>query len=819
MAAGWDIVSDEPPKVTPTPASTGKSGWDVVHDEVPMFHSTDPNALENRIPDPNWESKNVPKPAPPEGIGARLVHGVKTVLDTANDAIVAPAARGLAGITASLTGEDPKVAREAAGQNWDSHNPDAAELLEQAGQAIPAFHALGAAGELGRHALKSVMGEGGDTVADTVGDLAGVAPVVAGAHGLRKGAEAPGVAPVNSDMAPLAEAPDTMLDAAGIKMAPSTRAHMTGAAQKPSAAALTAESVLGGQHHAENILANRPVINDWGATDIGLPKGTTLTPDNIAKSEKAPGLTYDKVKEALPDRVTVSPDTQTALTEATKPDVLGRALPREVRGVAANLAAEPMNASDLMDKISALRQEGYKRTQHAPGAQVDVKSAAIGDAQLDLANILEKELDGRVANNAPALSGEYQGARTMFAKINTVKRALHGYDIDPAKIAKADAKTGSLTGGLKIIADAHTHAPNDVALKVPDSASLGQGAPAAATAAGAGAIASMYGHPLTGTLLAATGLARPIARRVLRGADQSSPVPEAGANGALGSFFGRDTEGFHGSQEVPTAERMAGDLSMAPEAAAPAAPAQGGHSLADLLSGNLELDHGQQAPGLSLAPDTRAPAAGGPGAGVAPSMAPALADFLSQGLETQEHAPAARGPSNADLPGVMASRVEPAGPHIQENVQVSPINDQHVIPGSTLITKGGTRSDPDRFIALTPQPDGSMRVTQTRVKDNLQGKGYGQKNILDAIDYGAAQNVKVNGDSSVHASQLRALFSLKNKGSIDFDFRTPEIEAKARRIARDNGKGKDGDVLKDGGQSVTLNWRRAESLGSKLAKG
>jgi predicted GNAT family acetyltransferase len=119
------------------------------------------------------------------------------------------------------------------------------------------------------------------------------------------------------------------------------------------------------------------------------------------------------------------------------------------------------------------------------------------------------------------------------------------------------------------------------------------------------------------------------------------------------------------------------------------------------------------------------------------------------------------------------------------------------------------------FVSVTPQADGSLRITNTFVDEASRGQGAGQKNLVDAAKYAQAKGLPLTGDKTVHASQLRAYEAAKKKGLIDFDYATPELAAQAAKIIAEKGSSK---VLNGKGSPVTVNIRIPSKLGDQLGE-
>lgn len=748
---GWDVATPD------TPASTS-GGWDVA------------------VPDsaPETAAERMKRHTQMLNTAPSFGSDVKRIADIATDLpgkVTGPIAGAAVDLIPSLIGMDqsgkettkkafeysstPQSGADIAAAAHAFGESDVGQTIAGAGHAVH----QGIEGTFGPEAAAQIERVGGNVV--NLAPLAGaVKPAVAAVSdvvgtsipaaeralmadpALAAGHEA-------ATAAKAADAIDNRLRTAGFKTSPSTNKQMTGAEEKPSHFATGAEALDPAGVQADNIAANRPVVNGWGATDIGLPRDATLTEEQIASKETRPAATYDKVKAILSERKPINLETQQSLANAGQDSLIaGQELPAEV-GLRANiLSSEPQNAADLMKTISKLRRDGFKNK-----LSENTNSNALGRAQLDQANALEGELNQRVATDAPSLNGEYQGARKQFAKINTVRAALKGYNIDPQAVVKLADKNEGIDGGLRIIADAATHAPGDVRLNVPSAASL--------TRVKGG---SPLGLPVIGHTAAA------VARKVV--GMTRGETPAAGLNAAAsGLLKDRYFGGTPAPPETPP-------LNLAPPPGTVMTPNQpsllrSGESMPVRDTGGL-------------------PPPGG------------LVPPLGNAFEPHQHDLLRTGGGTQPMPK--------AGPNIQENVQVSPMAEHHVEPGATLISEGD-RTNPKRFISIMPAADGRLQVRNTWVDSAEQGKGMGQKNITDALDY--ANGAPLDGDGSVHVSQLRALFAAQKKGLVDFKFRTPELEAKAREMVRPGYVGN--KILgRSGGPPVTTDWTKPATLGARM---
>lgn len=575
MAQGWDVesVSDAPP------AAAGAGGWNVV-DETPavtVHHGgrvggggpagvrplsvedatnlTGPRGLPAEFNDQDSLSDQVKGAADTAatglaGFGSMVLKAGADIIPAGMDA-VRVARNRIAGLPDNADADqipNPKPITDFIDEH--THKPvtqgakdvfggiaDVAHTVSEAANKVPGVKAFR---------------ESAAPFTRVAGDVAALTPAAGALGRVVKGTSEANAAEAAATAAlPQNEQMVNTLNEAGFRIRPSTAAHMTGGGAKPSGTAIAAESAAGSDAvAADNIKHNKPIVNGWGASDIGLPRETVLTDDNLAKAEVPAQTTYDHVAGATAEPKVVSKATADALDATTEKDSLGRPMPGEHANTVSLLKTEAMSGQTLMDRVAKLRQEGYKRTSPTvPGGQVDPATEAYGNAQLDAANALEKELTDRVGLTNPTLLGRYQAARKLFAKINTIRRARVGYDIDPAKVAKAAAKSDALDGGLRIIADAYTHAPGDVALKVPAGAAL-KGTAGAASAGGAAAatIAAATGHPGMAAVAAGVPITQLLIRKGLnatRGERAASDIVTAPGS-PLGHYF-------HGEPAAPPA--------------------------------------------------------------------------------------------------------------------------------------------------------------------------------------------------------------------------------------------------------------------------
>lgn len=725
------------------------------------------------------------------------------------------------------TGETPNLDAFLTAHTHDLSNPENMSDADKLRTAVAPI--TGAISNVAGKADTAIQHAAGDSaVGDIYRSAKAEAPDAANMMGLVAPAE--GALSVGGDMADAASAaraaaresqgiaPDSaheLAQRAGYRVRPSAVINNTGGEATRTSQALEA---VGGseQIRGDNLRANKVSTNNIARGDVGLPSGSTIEPEELDKAEAPAAAIYQHMRETMPQKTGLDPSTVGAIRDAGLADLLpGQKLPSTFLDTQNALLAIPHNAGDLIDNISRLRAQGFRRiTPDVPGGQVDPDIAAHGSAQLDMAKALENELNVRTqaADPSGSMTQAYQQARKLFAKTGTIRRALVGGDVDPQALSTAAAKTDAIDGGLRVISDAAQAFPHDISLNIPESASAVHPVKEALGGAATGVIAGHAAGGVPGAIVGGlAGLSTPAlrlaARRMLGANGAAADSSALGLKSPIAEHFSPVAMDSAGA---PTASSMAdnGELSLAADQPARSVPAGTGEDqipLHELLSHGVEQGPEQ---GMSLEPSAPRQQ---PGSGDAGPMHPAIADFLSHGMDVapdlplRAHAHAAIAAQHADLGDVLAGhlgvaeqqRLPPgmslgdqpgatapkpttaSGMQIHEDVHGAVIPDSHVMPGSTVLTRG----DPDKaksYIALTPAEDGkSMSITGAKVRPELQGSGLGKSQLLDAVQYAADKGVALNSDTAVSAAQLRVYDSLERAGKIEFDVADPDQYAKA----------------------------------------
>lgn len=127
-------------------------------------------------------------------------------------------------------------------------------------------------------------------------------------------------------------------------------------------------------------------------------------------------------------------------------------VPTEGAAELARLSEKYANVGDtaqLVEDLKNLRRTAGKRRQGDAANQV--ANEALADVQTDIANALEDELGRRAAAAGDAgFQQRLRDARVHLAQLHEAERATHGGYVDLEALAARQAKTGNMTGNLKL---------------------------------------------------------------------------------------------------------------------------------------------------------------------------------------------------------------------------------------------------------------------------------------------------------------------------------------------------------------------------------
>lgn len=171
--------------------------------------------------------------------------------------------------------------------------------------------------------------------------------------------------------------------------------------------------------------------------EIGLPEGTWLDEKAFAKADE-PHIAVYREGESKAKRAPLSPEFQDLLAKGVKE--------AKFRG------DEPRG---ITRTISALRARARKFSEtNNPTPQNDDYAESL----LDLADAIEGEFGKHLEKvGEPGYIDRYRAAREAMAKINDLRQAERGGQIDPAILRKRADKGSKLSGRLKMMAEANEH--------------------------------------------------------------------------------------------------------------------------------------------------------------------------------------------------------------------------------------------------------------------------------------------------------------------------------------------------------------------------
>jgi hypothetical protein len=208
---------------------------------------------------------------------------------------------------------------------------------------------------------------------------------------------------------------------------------------------------------------NQGVTNDLAAQDIGVPKGTALTPEVLDAAEQPHYKAYDAVKSV--GQVPI--DSQFKKTVASIGQESQDAFPMDSSPALdklkqAYLQPDSFGANGAVLKIRQLRKDGNLNI-----ASRDPEKMQLGYAQRQIAGAIEDQID-RYASSRPEgfdnpnLIQNFRDARQALAKINTIRDSITPgtTDVSAPYLAKQLNRGAPLSGNTLKIADTYNNFPS-----------------------------------------------------------------------------------------------------------------------------------------------------------------------------------------------------------------------------------------------------------------------------------------------------------------------------------------------------------------------
>lgn len=239
----------------------------------------------------------------------------------------------------------------------------------------------------------------------------------------------------------------------GIKSARQARLVIPPTQAKPSLFNRALEGTAGKLTTAQNASAkNAPIIDDLVASELGIAKGTQVTPEMLTTIRKTASKAYEAVRGA--GTITPGPAYAQALDNITAP---ARQAAQGFPGAKANpliaeidgLRSTQFDASSAVSKISELRgaaDAAYRGGDNALGKGLKSAASALEDA-------IEAHLKQSGAPGA-MLSG-FRESRKLIAKTHSAEKVMNPTtgNFDAVKLAAQLAKKKPMEGGMRTAAE------------------------------------------------------------------------------------------------------------------------------------------------------------------------------------------------------------------------------------------------------------------------------------------------------------------------------------------------------------------------------
>lgn len=231
-------------------------------------------------------------------------------------------------------------------------------------------------------------------------------------------------------------------------------------------------SSLAGRVQLERELShkNAPQIDEMARNDVGLPQGTRLNTQTLDHAAAPHEAAYEQVGQL--GTVRADPAYRQQVLDVPNHSGAGGSFAFDTPGIVARRIRNYANvrefdAGDAVARMKALRAEA-NRIDSSPMYSPD--SSAVARANRALADALEDQLDRHVQQLTrpvtlpggqtitpslvpPDLLDRFRNGRVALAKINNIRHALVGPNVDAARILRQRNNGAQLTGGLAEIAN------------------------------------------------------------------------------------------------------------------------------------------------------------------------------------------------------------------------------------------------------------------------------------------------------------------------------------------------------------------------------
>jgi hypothetical protein len=211
---------------------------------------------------------------------------------------------------------------------------------------------------------------------------------------------------------------------------------------------------------------NQRVTNKLIKQEMGLAPDEVISAKSLADLREKAGNAYKDVKAAVP-QLKVTPEFKQALQNSNSKFAKARAdFPeyfrnKEIQQLVKDLSKPEFSAEGAIEMQKVLRSDGYTNLK----AFDKPKQQALGEAQLNAARAIDDLIDQNLNMKAPPGVKNFQSklatnlaqARKKIAQSYAVEGALNDAtgNVSAKSLAKLWEKDGTLTGGLKDVAQTH----------------------------------------------------------------------------------------------------------------------------------------------------------------------------------------------------------------------------------------------------------------------------------------------------------------------------------------------------------------------------
>lgn len=353
---------------------------------------------------------------------------------------------------------DPTAVKERVA-SYLTYQPENPESLTSKVTGLPGYVMKGAGDYLGAQAEKTGIPYL-DTVARALpqvgaaylGVKAGVGPTLSVKPGQMGNVSSSTVrVPIAPSAGAAAQAtkPEPTPQEAAIKQA-TDAGYRLSPSQVGNKAGATVEG-LSGQAALERELSkkNVTITDNLAKKAIGLGD-KPLTPATIGIERAKANKAYESIAKTGPRKTSDAYRAEiNAIDDRTGAGSFAEDVPASVTNLKKYYANRPgFDAKDAVAKVRQLRADGRANIKTR-----DPEKAALGNAQLKVADALDNELERHVTDlGMKDLAANYKAARVQLAKLNTVEEALSGTNVSAKKIWQQWKRGAPLQGELLTVA-------------------------------------------------------------------------------------------------------------------------------------------------------------------------------------------------------------------------------------------------------------------------------------------------------------------------------------------------------------------------------